>query len=50
MSVSDRTVAPEAAAEVIPVRVPPRTLRSELRAIGSMPRSPDSASRIVVPV
>ncbi len=33
MSVSDRTLAPEAAAEVIPVRVPPRTLRSELRAI-----------------
>jgi ABC-2 type transport system permease protein len=33
MSVSDRTFAPEAAAEVIPVRVPPRTLRSELRAI-----------------
>jgi ABC-2 type transport system permease protein len=33
MSVSDRTIAPEAAAEVIPVRVPPRTLRSELRAI-----------------
>jgi ABC-2 type transport system permease protein len=33
MSVSDSTVAPEAAAGVIPVRVPPRTLRSELRAI-----------------